>query len=144
MTKSKYLKQFEAAAGHIRLRGNRILVEPLPKEEIRTAGGLIMAAPETDHRSTLEQNRASLAVVLAVGEGYYNEDTGADVPMDIKVGNIVLINAYGMRPYSSFPSLRDYKQDGIAMIRDSDVNAVWENDEAFKLYAEKLNNDGAV
>lgn len=138
--KSKYLKQFEAASSSIRLRGNRILIEPMPKEEIKSAGGLIMAAPETDHRSTLEQNRASLAIVLAVGEGYYDEDTGADSPLDINVGNVVLVNAYGLRCYSSFPGVRDYTQDGIAMIRDSDVNAVWETVEAFEAYREKLNS----
>lgn len=141
---SKYLKQFQAAAGHIRLRGNRLLVEVLPKEEIKSAGGLIMAAPITDHRSTLEQNRATLAIVLAVGEGYYDDDTSEDVPMDVTPGNVILINAYGLRSYSEFPALRDYKQDGIAMIRDSDVNAVWKDVEAFKLYAEKLNDVSAV
>lgn len=135
--KSKYLKQFESASGSIRLRGNRILVEVLPPEELKSAGGLLLAAPDSDHRSSLENNRASLAIVLVTGEGY--DDDGTDVPLDIKPGNVVLINAYGLRPYTNFPALSNYKRDEIALLRDSDVNCVWESVEAFQIYAEKLN-----
>lgn len=134
---SKYLTQFNNNPHKLPLRGNRVLVEPLPKEEIKTASGIIVAAPKTDHRSTLEQNRAELAVVLAVGSGYYDEE-GSDVPVDLAPGNVVLINGFGLRAYSDFPGIADYVQDAIAMIRDNDVHAAWESLEAYKAYRDGM------
>lgn len=134
---SKYLSQFEKVKS-FRLRGNRVLIEPLPKEEIKTAGGLFVASSLSDHRSTTEQNRAVLAYVLAVGAGYYDDETKEDVGLDVAPGNIVLVSAFGMRAYSSFPGLVGYTQDSVALIRDSDVNAVWANSEAYDQYAKEL------
>lgn len=134
---SKYLNQFKQITS-LRLRGNRILVEILPKLEIKTAGGLIMAASLSDHRSTLEANRAVLAYVLAVGEGYYHDETEETVALDVKPGNIILVSGYGLRAFSDFPGVIGYKQDDICMIRDSDINAVWENSEAYAQYAKEL------
>jgi len=134
---SKYLSQFEKVSA-FRLRGNRLLVEPLPKEEIKSAGGLLLSAGSADHRSTLDQNRACLAVILSVGEGYYDDDTNNDVPLDVEAGNIILVSAYGLRTYSTFPGVVNYKQDGIALIRDSDINAVWKDMSEYKQFAEQL------
>lgn len=135
---SKYLAQFSKAREHLRLRGNRLLVEVLPKEEIKTKGGLVIASSLSDHRTNTDMNRADVAVVLAVGEGYYDDDTGADVAMDIKVGNVVLISRYGLRTYSSFPGVTNFVADTIALCRDNDINAVWEDAAAFEAYRQAM------
>ena len=135
---SKYLSQFEKVKDGYKLQGNRLLVEPMPKEEIKSAGGLLLAAPESDRRSTLDQNRACLAIVLATGAGYYNEETGADVPMDVEVGNVLLLSAYGLRLYSNFPGVGGYTADGIALIRDTDVTMVWKSVDDYNTYKELL------
>ena len=135
---SKYLSQFVQVKDKYKLRGNRILVEVLPREEIKSAGGLILAAPPSDHRSTLDSNRACLAVVLAVGDGYYDDDTGEDSPLDIEVGNVIMLSAYGMRLYSTFPGVVDYVPEHIALIRDSDVTQAWKSKEDYEQYKQGL------
>jgi len=67
---------------------NRVIMKQVVVK--KSAQGLIMAPAG--------QKSADRAEVLAVGPGMYNTDTGKFMPVDLKVGDIVLINAYlGMR-----------------------------------------------
>ena len=139
---TKYLERFAKLADgphKLPMRGNRLLLELLPPPEIKTAGGLIVASSLTDHRSATKENAADVAVVLATGEGYYGDD-GAPVPLDLQVGNVVLVSRFGMRTYSTFPGIKDYVADTIALARDSDMHARWESVEAFEAYVEALNS----
>lgn len=141
---TKYLNRFQKlTSSDLPMRGNRLLLELLPKQEVKTKGGLVIATSLTDHRSTTVENAADVAVVLAVGEGYYGDD-GEAVPMDIKVGNVVLISRFGMRTYSSYPGVQDYVADTIALARDSDCHVKWDSIEAFEAYVAKLNDVGAL
>lgn len=134
----KYLEVFKKlAASDIPLRGNRLLIEILPPVEVHTKGGLVVATSLADHRSTVKDNAADVGVVLAVGSGYYNEN-GDSVPLDIEVGNVVLITRYGLRLYSVFPGLDSYVADTIALARDSDIHAAWKDIASFETYSEKL------
>lgn len=65
--------------------GDRIVVEPMSREEV-TATGIII--PDTASREKPEQG-----TVVAVGPGKY--DNGALVPMTAKVGDQVLFSKYG-------------------------------------------------
>ena len=65
--------------------GDRVLVKPLAKEEV-TRGGIVL--PETVKEKPQEGE------VIAVGPGKRN-DKGEAIPMEIKVGNIVLYAKYG-------------------------------------------------
>ena len=90
---TKYLEQFKKLEGtKYKLAGGRMLVEVLPKAEMKTAGGLIMAAPSS-HKGTADLQRALLGVVLMLGEGYVDDD-GKDIEMDVKVGNVVVLNEF--------------------------------------------------
>ena len=60
--------------------GDRLVVEPLEKEE-RTASGIIL--PETAKEKPQE------GTVLAAGPGRTDDD-GKRLPMDVKVGDVVL------------------------------------------------------
>lgn len=68
----------------IRPLGDRILVEPVEKEET-IAGGLLL--PETAKEKPQQGN------VLAAGEGRRDDD-GKRIPMDVKVGDKVLFAKY--------------------------------------------------
>ncbi len=68
----------------IRPLGDRILVEPVEKEET-IAGGLLL--PET------AKEKPQQGMVLAAGEGRRDDD-GKRVPMDVKVGDKVLFAKY--------------------------------------------------
>ena len=69
--------------------GDRVLVEPLSKEEVegRTKFGLVI--PDTAEKERPEQGK-----VVAVGEGRRTEQ-GALVPPTVKKGQRVLFSKYG-------------------------------------------------
>ena len=64
---------------------DRIVVEPLEAEQV-TASGLVI--PDTAKEKPQEGQ------VLAVGPGRF-DDKGARVPVDVKVGDVVLYSKYG-------------------------------------------------
>ena len=65
--------------------GDRVVVKPIEGEE-RTKGGIIL--PDTAKEKPQEGK------VLAIGPGKMTED-GKRMPMDVKVGDIVLYVKYG-------------------------------------------------
>jgi len=65
---------------------DNIVLEPI-KEEMVTESGLVL--PET-----AEQEKSQKGKVIAVGPGKLN-DKGERIPMEIKVGDVVLFHQYG-------------------------------------------------
>jgi len=65
--------------------GDRIIVKPLPQEEV-TRGGVILL-PET------AKEKPQQGEVLAVGSGRILEN-GTKVPMEVKVGDKILYGKY--------------------------------------------------
>lgn len=117
---TKYLEQFKKLEGtKYKLAGGRMLVEILPKKEMKTNGGLIMAAP-IQHKGTADTQRAVVGVVLMIGEGYVDDD-GKDVAMETKVGNIVVLNEFGLKYYSEYPGLTSYTENKLAMTAESEI-----------------------
>jgi len=87
--------------------GDRIVVEPLDKEEV-TKGGIVL--PDTAKEKPQEGK------VLAVGPGKMSDDGKRIVP-DVKVGDIVVYAKYGGT---------EYKENGkeLMILRESDILAV--------------------
>lgn len=116
----RYLEQFKKLEGtKYKLAGGRMLVEILPKKEMKTTGGLIMAAP-IQHKGTADTQRAVVGVVVMVGEGYVNDDQ-QDVPMETKVGNVVVLNEFGLKYYSEFPGVSSYTENKLALTAESEI-----------------------
>src|SRR6266702_5305940 len=65
---------------------DRIVVRPSEEEET-TASGLVI--PDT------AKERPQEGEVIAVGPGRFNEAGAKRVPMDVKVGDVVLYSKYG-------------------------------------------------
>jgi len=63
-----------------------VVIEPLKQEE-KTKSGILL--PETAEKERPEQGR-----VVAVGPGKKTEE-GRVVPLDVKVGDVVLFTKYG-------------------------------------------------
>ena len=86
---------------------DRILLRRLEAEEV-VRGGIII--PDTAQEKPLE------AKVVAVGDGRRN-DEGERLPLDVEVGDLVLISKYGGS---------DVKIDGVdhVIMREDDVLAV--------------------
>ena len=69
----------------LRPLGDRVVVEPLEQEE-RTESGLFI--PET------AKEKPQRGKIIAIGDGR-RDDEGNRVPMDVKVGEIILFAKYG-------------------------------------------------
>ncbi len=141
--KSIYLGRFsKLAEGQLPLRGNRLLVEVLPKAEIKSKGGLILQSSMKDHKTTTEMNRAKLAIVLVSGNGYYDEEGGADVPLDIRPGSVIMVSEMGLKYYSEFPGITEYTGEILALTRDSEIHAALSSIEEYAKYQEVLLAEG--
>lgn len=139
---SKYLARFarlkSEGAAFFTLPGNRMLVEILPKEELKTRGGLIMATDMRDHRNHTEENRAIVGIVVLNGSGYVDDD-GNTVEIEYTEGSVVLLSSLGIRYYSQFPGLTEYTESSLGMTRDSEVQMSFPSLEAFEKAKELLN-----
>ena len=87
--------------------GDRVVVEPLPKEEV-SRGGIVL--PDTAKEKPQEGK------ILAAGPGKMTDD-GKRIPMDVKVGDIVVYAKYGGT---------EFKEDGkeLMILRESDILAI--------------------
>ncbi len=65
--------------------GDRVLVKPMPKDEVSTSGIII---PDS-----ARQEAPSKGTVVAVGAGRYED--GDLLPMTVKVGDTILFSKYG-------------------------------------------------
>lgn len=86
--------------------GDRILVKPIPREEV-TKGGIVL--PDTAKEKPQEGK------VLAVGPGKMTDD-GKRIPLDVKVGDTVIYAKYGGT---------EIKEDDeeLIILRESDILA---------------------
>jgi chaperonin GroES len=67
--------------------GDRIVVKPAEKEgEKKLASGIIIP-------DSVDKEKPAQGTVVAVGEGKY--DDGARIPLQVKVGDLVLFSRYG-------------------------------------------------
>ena len=89
--------------------GDRVVVEPLEKEE-KTASGIIL--PETAKEKPQE------GTVLAAGPGRTDDD-GKRIPMDVKVGDVVLYAKYA----GTEVKIDDKK---LLILKESDILAIVE------------------
>ncbi len=97
-------------ASRLKPLGARVVVEPIEQEEV-TAGGIVL--PETAKEKPQKGN------VISVGPGD-RDDNGKYIPMDVKVGDVVLFAKYGGT---------EIKIDGkkLLILRESDLLAIVEN-----------------
>jgi len=85
---------------------DRLVVKPIEREEV-TKGGIVL--PDTVKEKPQEGK------VLAVGQGRLSED-GKRIPMDVKVGDIVIYARYGGTEYK-------IDDEEVILLRESDILA---------------------
>jgi chaperonin GroES len=69
---------------------DRVVVRPLTAEELGTTSPSGIIIPDTVSKEKPEQG-----VVVAVGQGKWNEDGDARIPLTVTVGNKVVFSKYG-------------------------------------------------
>jgi len=75
---------------NIKPLADRVVVRPLSAEEAGTVSASGIIIPDTAKKEKPEQG-----VVIAVGDGKWDEDGEKRIPMDIKVGDKVVFSKYG-------------------------------------------------
>lgn len=135
--KSEYLGQFEKAAKHFQLMGNKLLVERIELGEVKTAGGIIIAE-SSNVRADLKLQKPHIGIVLAVGKGYYDPADGSYDELEIKPGMVIMYNGLGAQYYSVLPGVAGYSNNKVGLTTEADVQAVFASIEEFEAYAKAL------
>lgn len=86
---------------------DRVIVKADEAEE-KTASGLILADSAKE--------KPTRGKVIAVGEGKYS-DAGVRVPMEVKVGDVVIYSKYGAT------EVKDGAEE-LLILRDTDIYAI--------------------
>ena len=86
--------------------GDRVVIKPAPKEEV-SKGGIVL--PDTVKEKPVEGE------VIAVGAGKLTDD-GKRLPMDVKVGDIVIYSKYAGTEFKD-------KDEELVIMRESDILA---------------------
>ena len=131
MTLEEGIKQLTDAG--LTIRGTSILCEMLPEPELKTAGGLIIASDSGQTRGqTVEAHKLLAAKVLAVGPGSYIEEKDTYVPLDIKPGQVVVLNQFSYSLISKLPGLRVPTANKLAITPASGIFAVYPDEAAYQ------------
>lgn len=141
---SKYLDHFKKAADSKHkyiMRGNRVLVEILPKEEIKSKGGIIIQSSDRQI-GAMDEYRSELGVVLDVGDGYVDDD-GERVMCKVKPGYVVIMPEMGTQYKSTWPGIEGAIPTFLGLVPDSSLGVYWESIEDFNQYVEELSSEKA-
>ena len=87
--------------------GDRLVVKPIEREEV-TKGGIVL--PDTAKEKPQEGE------VVAVGPGRLSDDGKQRIPMDVKVGDIVIYAKYGGTELK-------VEDEELVILRESDILA---------------------
>jgi co-chaperonin GroES (HSP10) len=138
---SKYLARFTelASKGEAlhELVGDILLVERITGEH-KTASGLVLAE-DPRQRGGLQAGKPQFVIVLAVGKGWYNEESGKEIPLDVKPGDVILIGEASVKYFSMFGGLQGYEADQIGITRESEIQLRFKGTEAYEQSFKILN-----
>ena len=95
---------------NIKPLGDRVVVEPIEKDVETFAGGQLVL-PDT------AKEKPQQGKIIAVGPGRLDDD-GKRVPMDVKVGDLVVYAKY------SGTTFKTEGRDEVLFIKESDILAV--------------------
>ncbi len=128
----KFTTLFKELGGSVVLRGNALLIEAIEEdEEIVTKGGIIIAQDPNQVKGGLGNDRPMVGLVLAVGEGYYDAETGKTTPLDIPVGAVVMHPPYSLTSMSTFPGMAGLTKN-LGIIGENEVHFFYKDREAYK------------
>lgn len=122
---SRYFNRFQelikTEPAVMELKGDQILIERLPKPELKTKSGLILASV-SGYKQTMEDSITEFAIVLMTGPGLLDEN-GNSIPCDCKPGDVVMVPGSTIW-YSAFGHMADYDPNSIGRTRDTAI-PIW-------------------
>lgn len=130
---SRFLPAFEAmqkeCAGQFSIFGDILFVEEVGQGEVKTKSGLVIAE-STKQVDDIKTTTAPFCRVLAIGDGHYDED-GADVPVNVSVGDIIMVPRLSVLWYRRFGPLTSDANAQFGITRASEIKLRFNGQEAF-------------
>lgn len=140
--KEKFDKLTEATLDKFKLKGNLIIVEQFSLEK-KTKSGILLSSNSKSftgmHENTLEFHQ-----VVAVGEGYDDEDGNPDPSLlECGPGDIVVLptGAVNYLRYFGAATVDSSETDKIGLAKSSDCFLVWKGQEAFDQFFKEFDGD---
>ena len=147
MNESKYLKAFqrlEEAKMAFDIPGDGILVENIKEEEVKTKSGLVISsASGYKIADQIAANLPKFVHVLAKGKGYYNDETGDDVPLSVNPGDIILVGQASVRWFGSLP-IDGYEPFSIGVTLESEAQIKFQGIEKYRETFRILNQPAEI
>ncbi len=122
---SRYFKRFQRlleAQGEVlpmSLKGDMLIVERLPKIELKTSSGIILPHDMKTYKDTHSDRVTDFGLVLMTGPGAVFDD-GSSAPCECKAGDVILLPG-NVAWYSAFGTMADYEAYSIGLVRDAQV-----------------------
>lgn len=141
---SKFLESFkrlsEKGQEYYKLKGANILIEKLDEQEITTKSGLIIQTSK-DQANGMNTTAADLAVVLMVGEGYWDNEEEKIVPTELRPGNVILAPRFSVAYYSTFPGLGEPSNNKLGIVGEEQIILFYKDIAAYKAAAALLRGE---
>jgi hypothetical protein len=118
----------------VKLIGNTLIVEKIKLPEPTTKSGLVMATEVSSYKETFYTKQLNFVRILATGAGYFDDDTGKDVPLMVRPGNIAVVDPANIRYFSRFGLATSVPPDTVGFTTETSVQMVFDSEEAFKAY----------
>lgn len=142
--KSIYAEKFKALAstGAASLIGQRLLIEEIKVEELKTAGGLVLPSRVEGYaKSSQQMGLTHVGLVLLVGEDPWLRDSEGQNVRQVKIGDIVWVAEFGVRPCTNFPGMVDATDDSLQLTTTESIHMIFEGLEGYQKAMGALNGD---
>lgn len=125
-----------ATGEEFELIGNAVIVSRLPKREIKSQSNLVLSTGDYKQQNSFAANQPEFVKVLAVGKGYYNEETNEDVPLEVTPGAVIEVGRNSVNWFSSFGAIMDNidKGRGIGLTLYENGRMKFKSEEAFNKF----------
>ena len=138
----EYLDRFRALgeAGKGYLEGNTLLIELLDEAEERKSKGGIILQTSDHHRSQHDLHLCVMAVILYVGRGEYDVESGKVLELDRRPGNVVEVSRAALSYRTTHPLIAEgLPEKKLALINDNAILSSWESLDDFQADFEIVN-----
>lgn len=109
-------------------------MEEVREEEIKTASGLIISSGEKKQLNSIQADMPMMVWVLDTGEGYYDDETKEDVPLEVRPGCIAIIPKLSVTWVSTFGGIITADGPKLGFTRESEIRHYWKGIEEYNLY----------
>lgn len=144
MTGSRYLDAFKTLVAEFGDRfvifGDEHFVEEVPKEDIRTAGGIHLPSNVDGfgrNHDGLEVNRAIFCRVVASGPGHV-DDAGKTWDTTLRPGDVILVSPNSVLWFQTFLNNVSTMDRKIGVVREKFAHSAWRGDETYDVFRARL------